>query len=371
MVGAAGVATSFALGLLLAAPVLAAPRTFVSTKGVDAGVCSLSAPCRSLNAAMGQTSPGGEIIVLDSGGYGPVTVAQSVTVTAPDGVYAGISVLPGNTGVTIDAPTDAVVVLGGLTINGQGGTTGIAFDQGAELRVERCRISGLSDSGIVAQLSGGAVVTIADSLVSGNSNAGIRASGAGHVSLTNVHVTGNGAFGVLLQDGPDVSLHNSLIEQNRWGVGAFSSTGDVLLEVANSRIFSNQSHGVWANSYGAGTNVVSVTVTDSEIVRNNQGVGVPSGGIFAQASLQQSVRVSVARTRLSYNHGAGLYLQLQFPSGPASATAYVAQSFVQGNTGYGVTTIGSAAAYTTGDNTVEENAGGDLNGNVLAYPGPK
>jgi len=145
----------------------------------------------------------------------------------------------------------------------------------------------------------------------------------------------------------------------------------VVVGIANCRIFANQSHGVWANSaYGSGTNVVGVTVTDSEIVRNNEGVTVPSGGIFAQAALQQSVRVSVVRTRLSYNHGAGLYLQLQFPSGPASATAYVTQSFVQGNTGYGVTTIGPAIAYTTGDNTVEDNPGGDLNGNIVAYPGP-
>ena len=53
-----------------------AQRTFVSTSGNDANTganCSLVAPCRSFASAMSVTATDGEIVVLDSGGYGPVT----------------------------------------------------------------------------------------------------------------------------------------------------------------------------------------------------------------------------------------------------------------------------------------------------------
>ena len=45
-------------------------RTFVSGNGNDANPCSLAAPCRSFAGALAQTSPGGEIAVLDTAGYG-------------------------------------------------------------------------------------------------------------------------------------------------------------------------------------------------------------------------------------------------------------------------------------------------------------
>ena len=56
---------------------------------------------------------------MDSAGYGAVTITQSVSIIAPAGIYAGISVFGGD-GVTVNAP-GAIVVLRGLSINGQGG----------------------------------------------------------------------------------------------------------------------------------------------------------------------------------------------------------------------------------------------------------
>ena len=69
-----------------------AQRTFVASSGNDANVCSLTLPCRGFAAAVAQTTAGGEVIVLDSGGYGPVTITQSVSLIAPAGVYGGITV---------------------------------------------------------------------------------------------------------------------------------------------------------------------------------------------------------------------------------------------------------------------------------------
>src|SRR4029450_6331613 len=69
--------------LVASLPVSAAQRTFVSGSGVDSNPCTLTLPCRSFAAAITQTSIGGEVIVLDSAGYGPVAITQSVSIIAP------------------------------------------------------------------------------------------------------------------------------------------------------------------------------------------------------------------------------------------------------------------------------------------------
>src|SRR6266571_7551654 len=94
--GAAFAAGSLASGRAPAAVHKAAAlaqRTFVSAaSGNDANPCTRTAPCRNFQAAIAQTASGGEVIVLDSGGYGTVTINQSVSLIAPPGIYAGISV---------------------------------------------------------------------------------------------------------------------------------------------------------------------------------------------------------------------------------------------------------------------------------------
>src|SRR5215467_7417803 len=83
-------------------------RTFVSGNGSDANPCSLAAPCRSFTGAIAQTSPGGEIAVLDTAGYGAVTINKSVSIVNEEGVEAGITVTAGD-GITITAAVFDVV----------------------------------------------------------------------------------------------------------------------------------------------------------------------------------------------------------------------------------------------------------------------
>ena len=111
--------------LAAADAVATAQRTFVASNGNDANPCSLAQPCRGFARAITQTSPSGEVIVLDSAGYGPVTIAKSVSIIAPAGLHAGVTVLSGD-GITVNIP-NGVVVLRGLTISGQGGANGINF----------------------------------------------------------------------------------------------------------------------------------------------------------------------------------------------------------------------------------------------------
>src|SRR5690348_12464365 len=94
-------------------------RTFVSGLGSDSNPCSRTAPCRTFSQALMGTGAGGEVVVLDSAGYGPFAITQAVSVTAPPGVYAGISVFSGD-GIDIHAASTDAVILRGLTINNQG-----------------------------------------------------------------------------------------------------------------------------------------------------------------------------------------------------------------------------------------------------------
>src|SRR5215467_9895859 len=72
------IASIFGSTLLVTLLASAAPaqvqRTFVSGLGNDANPCSRTAPCRTFTQAMSQTNSGGEVIVLDSAGYGPTSI---------------------------------------------------------------------------------------------------------------------------------------------------------------------------------------------------------------------------------------------------------------------------------------------------------
>src|SRR5215472_11211393 len=77
-----------------------ANRTFVSGFGSDSNPCSLAAPCRSFAGAVAQTNAGGEIAVLDTAGYGTVTITKAISIVNEEGGEAGITVTSGD-GITI------------------------------------------------------------------------------------------------------------------------------------------------------------------------------------------------------------------------------------------------------------------------------
>ncbi|HSD47858.1 MAG TPA: hypothetical protein VLB87_14620, partial [Pyrinomonadaceae bacterium] len=76
--------------LFLAATVVAhgqPARAFVSSAGSDANDCSRSTPCRNFQRAHDAVASGGEVVALDSAGYGAVSITKSVTITG-EGVHA-------------------------------------------------------------------------------------------------------------------------------------------------------------------------------------------------------------------------------------------------------------------------------------------
>jgi hypothetical protein len=76
-------------------------RTYVSGQGKDDNPCTVPAPCRTLQGALRLTLAGGEIFVLNSADYGPVTIDKAITITS-EGASAGVLTTNG-TGVAVNA----------------------------------------------------------------------------------------------------------------------------------------------------------------------------------------------------------------------------------------------------------------------------
>src|SRR4051794_40955495 len=74
-------ATTMAAGFSTAATAQTT-RTYVSIRGSDGNACSANAPCRTFQAALSKTQQGGEILVLNSGDYGSLTVSQAVIIAS-------------------------------------------------------------------------------------------------------------------------------------------------------------------------------------------------------------------------------------------------------------------------------------------------
>ncbi len=95
-----------------------ATRTWVSGVGDDANPCSRTAPCKTFPGAISKTAAGGEINVIDAGGFGGVTITKSITIRGR-GPTAGVLV-SGTNAIIINAAATDKIKISGLDINGVG-----------------------------------------------------------------------------------------------------------------------------------------------------------------------------------------------------------------------------------------------------------
>src|ERR1700710_2250102 len=95
-----------------------ATRTWVSGLGDDANPGSRTAPCKTFAGAISKTAAGGEINVLDPGGFGTLTITKSITINGAS-VMAGV-LSSGTNGFVINAGPNDVVTLRHIYINGAG-----------------------------------------------------------------------------------------------------------------------------------------------------------------------------------------------------------------------------------------------------------
>lgn len=155
-----------------------ATRTWVSGVGDDVNPCSRTAPCKTLAGAISKTAIGGEINVLDPGGFGAVTITKSITIDG--GGIIGSILSSGTNGIIVNAPT-GLVTIRNFSINGAGttlGLNGIRVIAVKKLVVENCALSNFSGKGIEVNTTAGADVAISNVSIH-NANDGISITGPG------------------------------------------------------------------------------------------------------------------------------------------------------------------------------------------------
>jgi hypothetical protein len=275
-------------------------RTFVSTTGNDSNSvanCSLASPCRSFATALTVTASGGEVIALDSGGYGAVAIGQSVTIAAPEGVYAGVSV-SGGIGIQVGAP-GIDVVLRGLSVVGQGGTVGVSFAAGNSLTLESCIVANMSTVGVDAAAPFGRA-RIVGTTIRRNGDVGIDAhNGLAEIALDAVRVEGNGNLGLRLNDGVRAIVSNSRIDGNASGLGVYASSGTTSATISNTVVSANGLAGVAAQPFGTGR--VNLSFVGGAISHQQ------ADGLRADAAFGTIADVTISGAAVTDNGGNGVH----------------------------------------------------------------
>jgi hypothetical protein len=275
---------------LLGAPAHAqATRTWVSGVGDDANPCSRTAPCKTFAGAISKTAVAGEINCLDPGGFGALTVTKSITISCEAGT-AGVLV-SGTNGIVFAGGASDFLYLKGLDFDGVGqtGLNGIVMNSGALLQVEDCSIRNFSGVGILIQPASDASFVVTKTTLfdngSGSTGGGIvvRPSGGGTRGLIDRVVANRNVFGIAVDGssgaaGINVTVRDSSVGANSQAgivaVSAGAGAGVVVMRTAAS----NNSTGVLAVGGGA-----IMRVGESQIVGNGTGV---SGNVLSYGTNQ-------------------------------------------------------------------------------------
>ena len=211
-----------------------ASRTWVSGVGDDVNPCSRTAPCKTFPGAISKTAVGGEIDVLDPGGFGTVTITKAITLDGHP-FQAGL-LSSGVNAINVSAGTSEAVVLRHLNI------------------------VGLNNSPVGVQINSAGSVSIEDCTISQFNTAGVRV---------------NGSTGARVR----LNIYNTLIRNNAGdGVQIFPTLPQfVVLNMTNDRVFANT---------GGGVNIASNAQTTASIqfcsLSTNSNAGVSNGGLVVQ-----------------------------------------------------------------------------------------
>jgi hypothetical protein len=306
---AAMAASSF---VFLAQPASAqATRTWVSGVGNDANPCSRTAPCKTFAGAISRTAAGGEISVLDPGGYGAVSITKSITIDGGGGQVASI-LASATQGIIVNAGANDVVTLRNIRINGVKGTpfpglNGVRFLAGAALHIENCTIFGFSQNAIDVNV---------------NTAAPVR-----------------------------VSVTDSVLSNNAGGLAAKNAgAGPVFLTLQRTTMSQNSNFGVKVD--GSGNGAVLAAVSDSHLAAN--GTGVLAQGGPAPAATIQLTRSTVVHSTSVGAQSTGL-----------NAFVFVSNTLMSGN-GTAVQAVGAGSLQTYQNNAIDANlAPGAFTGTIV------
>jgi hypothetical protein len=259
-----------------------ATRTWVSGVGDDANPCSRTAPCKTFAGAISKTAAGGEINVLDPGGFGAVTITKSITISS-ESFEAGVLV-SGTNGIIVNAANTDRVVLRGLDIEGLGtGLAGIKVLAAGSVHVEKCVINNFTQLGIDFQPASATTSTsqlfVSDTIIRNNNGAssgGIRVRPGANVTakamIENVQLRNN-SFGLRADDNATVTAKNTTAANN--GNAGFLAASASVAAVINLDhcVSSGNTNGVKADNPNGTVRIASCT-----IVGNTNGLVTTAGG---------------------------------------------------------------------------------------------
>jgi hypothetical protein len=270
-----------AVGILAASASLLqaqATRTWVSGVGDDANPCSRTAPCKTFAGAISKTAEGGEIDVLDPGGFGTVTITKAITLDGTHGAGFGSVLNAGNiAGVIINVTggtfvNTAQVILRSLyfqaasqSISGTGASSnGINYIKANRVFVNDCHFENQGNAGINVNMASAGSLFVRDCDFQ-NTNAAIKATttvGPSFVDVTNISVHGN-TDGVLFNAGVSGTVNNSYFARVIGG-NAVSAASGSFVNVTHCHFRSNST----------GINAVagsSVRINENELFDNTNG----------------------------------------------------------------------------------------------------
>jgi hypothetical protein len=251
-----------------------ATRTWVSGVGDDVNPCSRTAPCKTFAGAISKTAEGGEISVLDPGGFGTLTITKAITIDGGTGSGWASVLNSGVNGFTVNVVSgthvsDAVVILRNITVNGASqavtaGVNGINYIKAAQLIVENCIFENQSTTGINESSMTTTSVLRVDDCYFDNTNIGITVTttagtSAAHIDNCRFNALAGGvkttsnAFvnirncnfaqttssngGVLASTGCQVNVTNSMFARNNIG----ANIGGGIMRLSNNDFYDNAS----------------------------------------------------------------------------------------------------------------------------------
>lgn len=282
-------------------------RTWVSGMGDDVNPCSRTAPCKTFAGALSKTAGGGEIDVLDPGGFGQLNITKAITLDGGGGQVASV-LASSSSGIVINAGASDRVFIRNMRINGINqvasttATNGIGFNSGLALTVQNCVIHGFLSYGINFQPSIRGELTVVDTVLEGDGTVA-TAFGGGIIAATP------------------------------------ATTGGVNKATIRNVTVSTSVSGITA---GANTKMALDSVTVAE-----GGIGGGDYGLIANAA---TAEMNVIRTMISGNQFGGVHAS-------NGATIRMAYSAIVGNNTNGILIDAGSFVQTFGNNVVAGNSG--------------
>lgn len=254
-------------------------RVFASARsGSDLNTCNnINTPCQTFQGAVNQVAAGGTVIVLDTGGYGPVTIGKALTIDAPPGIVAFIHPPSGNA-LSVAAGATDTVVLRGLSLN-VGTGDGIAVSSVGALHVENCTIVGFASAGL--RFASAGQLYVKDSTFSSNGAEGILvapATGTASAAIDRCRLEGNGGpsqTGALVAGNNSVvTVRDSVASGNFRGFQAGKLAGQTVQLNVESCVTTGNVVGLFTAN-GAGT----LLRASNTVVTNNILYGIEAQGV--------------------------------------------------------------------------------------------